>query len=82
MSPQEFDQAEEIDDTEEGAELDTRSHYAKYEAAHRKYQNSAKGKAARKRYMESAKGKAARKRAQKGRAARIKEALQLLEDMS
>ncbi len=38
------------------------SHYSKYEASHKKYQDSAKGKIARKRYQESEKGIAARVR--------------------
>lgn len=62
----------------EGAE--TISHYAKYKKAHLKYQNSEKGKEARKRYMQSEKGKEARRRAQKKRAERIKQGLELLKE--
>ncbi|KKM64366.1 hypothetical protein LCGC14_1502130 [marine sediment metagenome] len=47
--------------------VDTRSHYAKYKKAHKKYEASEKGQIARKRYMTSDKGVAARKRYMKKR---------------
>jgi hypothetical protein len=56
-------------------EVDTRSHYAKYTEAHKKYEQSEKGKRARQKYMSSAKGKAARKKYQTKRNAEIKELL-------
>jgi hypothetical protein len=52
------------------------SHYSKYEASHKKYQNSEKGIAARKKYMQSEKGKAARSRSQAKRNHLIKLALE------
>ena len=60
---------------QQAEEVDTRSHYAKYTTAHKKYEGSEKGKAARQRYMSSDKGKAARKRYQTKRNAEIKELL-------
>ncbi len=67
---------------EEGTEEvpDTRSHYAKYKGAHKKYEKSAKGKAARERYMNSDKGKAARKRYRSKRDAENKEILRLAKE--
>ncbi len=58
-------------------EIDTRSHYAKYTRAHKKYEGSTKGKAARERYMNSVKGKAARKRYRAKRDAENKRILKL-----
>lgn len=52
---------------EEEKVVDTRSHYAKYKGAHKKYEKSEKGQIARKRYMTSEKGVAARKRYMKKR---------------
>ncbi len=60
-----------------GEEIDTRSHYAKYTVAHKKYERSAKGKVARERYMQSDKGKAARKRYRAKRDAENKRILKL-----
>ncbi len=56
-------------------QTDTRSHYAKYTQAHKKYEQSEKGRRARQKYMSSAKGKAARKRYQGKRNAEIKQLL-------
>jgi len=59
----------------EQEQIDTRSHYAKYTVAHKKYEHSEKGKVARAKYMSSEKGKAARKRYQDKRNAEIKQLL-------
>ncbi len=59
---------------------DTRSHYAKYTRAHKKYEKSAKGKVARERYMNSDKGKAARKRYRAKRDAENKRILRLAKE--
>lgn len=61
-------------------EVDTRSHYAKYTVAHKKYEKSQKGKVARERYMNSDKGKAARKRYRAKRDAENKRILKLARD--
>ncbi len=69
-----------IEENEEASEVeepDTRSHYAKYTRAHKKYEKSAKGQAARSRYMNSDKGKAARKRYRAKRDAENKRILKL-----
>ncbi len=65
-----------VEETEED-EIDTRSHYAKYTAAHKKYERSQKGKDARERYMSSDKGKASRKRYRAKRDAENKRILKL-----
>ncbi len=66
--------------TDEPEEKDTRSHYAKYTTAHKKYEKSAKGKVARERYMNSDKGKAARKRYRAKRDAENKRILRLAKE--
>ena len=66
-----------MDEEHTSEEKDTRSHYAKYTVAHKKYEKSEKGKVARERYMSSDKGKAARKRYRAKRDAENKRILQL-----
>lgn len=61
-------------------EVDTRSHYAKYTQAHKKYEQSAKGQAAREKYMKSPKGIAARKRYRAKRDAENKRILKLAKE--
>lgn len=57
------------------SQTDVRSHYAKYKAAHQKYEGSSKGKAAREKYMSSEKGKATRRKYMRGRYEEMKEIL-------
>lgn len=68
------------DETAADETVDTRSHYAKYTRAHKKYEKSAKGKVARERYMSSDKGKAARKRYRAKRDAENKRILKLAKE--
>lgn len=67
--------SDELDD--EGEEAPKLSHYARYKAAHLKYQESEKGKLARAKYAASDKAKVNRKAYRQKLSAEIKEALQL-----